>query len=100
MHPDSDCDRLDMVEKIRRLSNQPNWFHPKIRSESTGIVETSQRSDSVLVLRHRLLGRWAVYCDTPGVSFVLYREIYPNLGCSVKISIFSIAFISHLSSYL
>jgi hypothetical protein len=27
------------------------------------------------------------YCDTPGVSFVLRREIYPNLGCSVKISI-------------
>jgi hypothetical protein len=27
-------------------------------------------------------------CDTPGVSFVLCREIYPNLGCSVKISIF------------
>jgi hypothetical protein len=26
-------------------------------------------------------------CDTPGVSFVLWREIYPNLGCSVKISI-------------
>jgi hypothetical protein len=26
-------------------------------------------------------------CDTPGVSFVLRREIYPNLGCSVKISI-------------
>jgi hypothetical protein len=26
-------------------------------------------------------------CDTPGVSFVLCREIYPNLGCSVKISI-------------
>jgi hypothetical protein len=31
MHPDSDCDVLDMVGKIRRLSNQPNWFHPKIR---------------------------------------------------------------------
>jgi hypothetical protein len=61
MHPDSDCDGLDMVGKIRRLSNQPNWFHPKIRPESTGIVETSQHSDSVLVLRHRLLGRWAVY---------------------------------------
>jgi hypothetical protein len=57
MHPDSDCDGLDMVGKIRRLSNQPNWFHPKIRPESTGIVETSQRSNSVLVLRHRLLGR-------------------------------------------
>jgi hypothetical protein len=61
MHPDSDCDGLDMVGKIRRLSNQPNWFHPKIRPESTGIVETSQSLDSVLVLRHRLLGRWPVY---------------------------------------
>jgi hypothetical protein len=48
MHPDSDCDELDMVGKIKRLSNQPNWFHPKIHLESTGIVETIQRSDSVL----------------------------------------------------
>jgi hypothetical protein len=61
MHPDSDCDGIDMVGKIRRLSNQPNWFHLKIHLESTGIVETIQRSDSILVLRHRLLGRWAVY---------------------------------------
>jgi hypothetical protein len=61
MHTDFDCDGLDIVGKIRRLSNQPNWFHPKIHPESTGIVETIQRSDSVLVLRHRLLGRWAVY---------------------------------------
>jgi hypothetical protein len=61
MHPDSDYDGLDMDGKIRRLSNQPNWFHPKIHPESMGIVETIQRSDSVLVLRHRLLGRWAVY---------------------------------------
>jgi hypothetical protein len=61
MHPDFDCNGLDMVGKIRRLSNQPNWFHPKIHPESTRIVETIQRSDSVLVLRHRLLGRWAVY---------------------------------------
>jgi hypothetical protein len=61
MHPDFDYDGLDMVGKIRRLSNQPNWFHPKIRPESTEIVETNQRSDSILVLRHRLLGRWAVY---------------------------------------
>jgi hypothetical protein len=50
-----------MVGKIKRLSNQPNWFHLKIHSESTGIVETIQRSDSVLVLRQRLLGHWAVY---------------------------------------
>jgi hypothetical protein len=27
------------------------------------------------------------YCDTLGVSFVLWREINPNLGCSVKISL-------------
>jgi hypothetical protein len=26
-------------------------------------------------------------CDTPGVYFALCREIHPNLGCSVKISI-------------
>jgi hypothetical protein len=26
-------------------------------------------------------------CDTPSVSFVLWREINPNLGCSVKISL-------------
>jgi hypothetical protein len=26
-------------------------------------------------------------CDTPGVSFVLWWEIYPNLRCSVKIPI-------------
>jgi hypothetical protein len=61
MHPDSDCDELDMVRKIKRLSNQPNWFHLKIHLESTGIVETIQRSDSVLVLRHRLVGHWVVY---------------------------------------
>jgi hypothetical protein len=28
-----------------------------------------------------------VHCDTPGVNFALCREIYPNLDCSVKISI-------------
>jgi hypothetical protein len=28
-----------------------------------------------------------VLCDTPGVYFALCQEIYPNLGCSVKISI-------------
>ena len=32
-------------------------------------------------------GQSAGRCDTPGVSFVLRREICPNLGCSVKISI-------------
>jgi hypothetical protein len=61
MHPDSDCGELDMVGKIKRLSNQPNWFHPAIHPESTGIIKSIQRSDYVLVLRQRLLGRWAVY---------------------------------------
>jgi hypothetical protein len=32
-------------------------------------------------------------CDTPGVYFALYREIYPNLRCSVKISI-SLSYLS------
>jgi hypothetical protein len=35
-------------------------------------------------------------CDTPGVYFMLCREIYPNLGCSVKISIS----LSHLSPFI
>jgi hypothetical protein len=61
MHPNSDCDEFYMVGKIKRLSNQPNWFHLKIHPESTEIVETIQSSDSVLVLRHRLLGHWSVY---------------------------------------
>jgi hypothetical protein len=61
MHPNSDCDGIDMVGKLRRLSNQPNWSHLKIHLESMEIVETSQRSNSVLVLRHRQLGLWAVY---------------------------------------
>jgi hypothetical protein len=35
-------------------------------------------------------------CDTPGVYFALCREIYPNLGCSVKIFIS----LSHLSPFI
>jgi hypothetical protein len=60
-HTDSDCNQLDMAGKIKILSNQPNWSHLKIHPVSTGIIETSQRSDYILVPRHRLLGRWAVY---------------------------------------
>jgi hypothetical protein len=36
------------------------------------------------------------HCDTPGVYFMLFQEIYPNLGCSVKISISR----SHLSPFI
>jgi hypothetical protein len=52
-----------MVGKIRKLSNQQNWSHLIIHPESTRIVKTSQCSDSVLVLRHRLFGR--VSCWSP-----------------------------------
>jgi hypothetical protein len=61
MHPDSDCERLDMVGKIKILSNQPNRSHLKLHPELIGIVKTIQRLDSILVLRHHLLGRWVVY---------------------------------------
>jgi hypothetical protein len=98
MHPDFDCHELDMVGKITRLYNQPNWFHPKIHQESTGIVETSQRSDSVLVLRHRLLGRWAVYRvrairgesrghERPNTLFI--QQPPPHLGLGLLRSILS-----------
>jgi hypothetical protein len=56
MHSESDCDILDMVERIRRLSN-----HLTMHSKSMGIIETSQRLDFVLVLRQCLLDRWVVF---------------------------------------
>jgi hypothetical protein len=81
MHPDSDCDGLDMVGKITRLSNQPNWFHPKIHLESTEIVKTSQHSDFVLVLRHRLLGRVSRQNPlgaSPGVTHALILYLFSS----------------------
>jgi hypothetical protein len=84
MHPDSDCDGLDMVGNIRRLSNQPNWFHPKIRPESTGIDETSQHSDFCFgaatpsvgplgrVSRRSLLGA------SPGVTHALILYLFSS----------------------
>jgi hypothetical protein len=81
MHSNSDCDGLDMVEKIKRSSNQPNWFHPKIHPESTGIIETIQRSDSVLVLRHRLLGcvsRRSPLGASPGVTHALILYLFSS----------------------
>jgi hypothetical protein len=38
-------------------------------------------------------------CDTPGVSFVLRREICPNLGCSVKNFYFSLAYVPNYPDY-
>jgi hypothetical protein len=81
MHPDSDCNGLNMVGKIRRLSNQPNWFHLKIHPESTGIVEIIQCSDSVLVLQHRLLGRASRRSPlgaSPGVTHALILYLFSS----------------------
>jgi hypothetical protein len=84
MHPDSDCDGLDMVGKIRRLSNQPNWFHPKIHPESTEIVETSQCSNSVFdaatpsvePLGH--VSRWSPLGASTGVTHALILYLFSS----------------------
>jgi hypothetical protein len=84
MHPDSDCDGLDMVGKIRRLSNQPNWFHPKICPESMGIVETSQRLDSVFGAATPSVGplgrvsRRSPLGASPGVTHVLILYLFSS----------------------
>jgi hypothetical protein len=49
--------------------------------------ERSPRPGSCCATHRVPQPRRGPWCDTPGVSFVLRREIYPNLGCSVKISI-------------
>ena len=49
--------------------------------------------DTCLIARTNMGWLW---CDTPGVYFVLCRETYPNLGCSVKISIS----LSHISPFI
>ena len=53
---------LYMYRKIISWRFQWHRSHLKIRSESTGIIETSGRPESVRVLLHRLLDRWPVYC--------------------------------------
>jgi hypothetical protein len=76
MHPDSDCDGLDMVGKIKRLSNQPNWFHPKIHRESTEIVETILCSDFVGPLGR--VSRWSPLGASPGVTDALILYLFSS----------------------
>jgi hypothetical protein len=45
---------------------------------------------------NRLPKLYQGWCDTPDVYFVLCQEIYPNLGCSMKISISRL----HLSPFI
>jgi hypothetical protein len=49
-------------------------------------VEIPRKRERVKEKEHRGIqaDHW---CDTPGVYFGLCRKNYPNLGCSVKISI-------------
>jgi hypothetical protein len=69
------------------------WFYI-----SEGTVEDHPGLPVALMCSHYYVAypQFEVACDTPGVYFTLCREIYPNLGCSVKISIF----LSHLSPFI
>jgi hypothetical protein len=53
---------------------------PRLIFKSIAEAETTRLEDVVVLEEERL------NCDTPSVSFMLRREIYPNLRCSVKIS--------------
>jgi hypothetical protein len=64
----------------------------KNEKESHDAQEETKRAEEAAE-RARLIG---TFCDTPGVYFMLCREIYPNLKCSVKISIS----LSHLSPFI
>jgi hypothetical protein len=57
---------------------------------------TTAVSRSMRFTPFKLLFGDEAICDTPGAYFVLCQEIYPNLGCSVKISISR----SHLSPFI
>ena len=60
-HTESISDVLYMDGKIVSRSFQWHWFEAQINSESTGIVETSERPESVKLLQHHLLGCWPMY---------------------------------------
>jgi hypothetical protein len=71
----------------------PSYEFASISSLGVTCFSTLEDPHSNLGTRFFLRGEG---CDTPGVSFVLCREICPNLGRSVKISIF----LSHLSPFI
>jgi hypothetical protein len=63
---------------------RPRWDDGDLRHSHSDSSHSERLGDRFLSrCRLGLCGQ----CDTPGVYFVLCREIYPNLGCSVKISI-------------
>jgi hypothetical protein len=90
------------------LSQHATIFYPNLSSlsyqipshEFASISSLGVTCFSILKDPHSNLGTRFLLrgegCDTPGVNFALCREIYPNLGCSMKISISR----SHLSPFI
>jgi hypothetical protein len=78
---------------LSSLSYQiPSHNFASISSLEVTCFSTLEDPHSNLGTRFFLRGE---VCDTPGVYFGLCRKNYPNLGCSVKISISR----SHVSDY-
>ena len=61
LHTESILDALYMDGKIISRIFQWHKFQAQIHLESTGIVKTSERPESVRLPRHNLLGRSPVY---------------------------------------
>jgi hypothetical protein len=74
---------------FRILSDNISWICIYLQSGSYMLLKILIESRDEILLRGE-------GCDTPGVYFMLCREIYPNLGCAVKISISR----SHLSPFI
>ena len=60
-HTESILDVLYMDEKIISRSFQWHRSQAQMHLESMGIVETIERPESVMVLRHHLLDCWPMY---------------------------------------
>jgi hypothetical protein len=82
-----------LPKSIFSILSIPSHKFASISSLGVTCFSTLKYPHSNLGTRFFLTGEG---CDTPGVSFVLRREIYPNLECSVKIYIS----LSHLSSFI
>jgi hypothetical protein len=85
------CNCVTMDSKIATLCDELCKLNMEVVSSGTlNYISVEPTLHEQIVMAH--IGD----CDTPGVYFVLCREIYPNLGCSVKISIS----LSHLSPFI
>jgi hypothetical protein len=86
------CHGIRSKSIFRIVSDTISWIYIYHRSGSYMLLHpwrSSFKSRDEIALRGE-------GCDTPGVYFALCREIYPNLGCSVNISIS----LSHLSPFI